>query len=184
MTARWAGQRLRHSPEAHIISKSTERPSAPRPHLALARIRDRQPRAPRVLIADVTEAVTVLSAALGNDIEVMAASEVDDALRQARRGADLVITGIHFADSQMLDLVRAIKADPRIGALPVVCVRLIGPGRPPTHLAHLPRVLEALGTVEYVDLAGLIESLGREPALCEFVDRIRVRLDAGRPHRQ
>ena len=135
---------------------------------------------PRVLIADVPEASVVLSACLEKETAVVTAESLEDALAEVRRGVDLVITGVHFADSQMLDLVRTIKSDPALRHLPLICVRLIGAERGPAVLSRLRPVLSSLEAVEFVDLIGLIQAIGAEEAFSEFRQRIRSRLAATR----
>ena len=139
---------------------------------------------PRILIADVPESVLVLSDLLSTQGAIVPAHDLDEALNGIRRGVDLIVTGIHFADSQMLDLVQRVKTDPRTRALPVICVRVIAAERAPALLTRLQPVLDALGDVEYVDLHGLMQSIGREQALREFSIRVRHRLATGRRAQQ
>jgi DNA-binding NtrC family response regulator len=105
----------------------------------------------KILVADVPQMDGRYTAALaGWEIAfVRTMSEARHALAAARY--DVVAIGVYFDDSQMFDLLRAIRSDDIHAKVPIVCVR----GRP-GFTAITSRTLEttvkALAADEFIDL--------------------------------
>jgi DNA-binding response OmpR family regulator len=105
----------------------------------------------RILVADVPQMDGRYAAALAGweIVFVRTMSEARHALAAERY--DLVVIGVYFDDSQMFDLLRAIRSGETHTKVPIVCVR----GRP-GFTAITSRTLEmtvkALGGDEFVDL--------------------------------
>jgi PleD family two-component response regulator len=108
----------------------------------------------KILVADVPQMDERYSAALGGG-EIAFVRTLAQA-RQALAGAsyDLVAIGVYFDDSQMFDLLSALRGDDRHGGVPIVCVR----GRPGIAAVAgrtLEATVKALGADEFVDLLDL-----------------------------
>ena len=82
---------------------------------------------------------------------------------------DLVLVGLHFDDSRMFDLVRALRAGSRNRAVPVVCFRM----RPFAFAAISMQVIElavkALGAQAFADLASYAVEADGNDALARLV---------------
>lgn len=105
----------------------------------------------RILVADVPQMDGRYSTALAG-AEVVFVRTMAEA-RQALAGAryDLVAIGVYFDDSQMFELVGAVRSDDTHGEVPIVCVR----GRPGFTAVTgrtLELTLKALAADEFVDL--------------------------------
>jgi DNA-binding response OmpR family regulator len=105
----------------------------------------------KILVADVPQMDGRYSAALaGWEIAfVRTMSQARQALAASR--PDLVAIGVYFDDSQMFDLVRAIRSSRTHGELPIVCVRA-RPGFTAVTTRTLEVTLTALGADQFIDL--------------------------------
>ena len=125
----------------------------------------------KILVADVPQMDGRYSAALaGWEVAfVRTLSEARQALAAERY--DLVAIGVYFDDSQMFDLVRAIRSDATQGKVPIVCVR----GRP-GFTAITSRTLEvtvkALAADEFIDLLHFGDDDAGNAALRATVERL------------
>lgn len=105
----------------------------------------------KILVADVPQMDARYTAALeGWEIAfVRTMSEAREALAAACH--ELVAIGVYFDDSQMFDLVRALRAQRAHREVPIICVR----GRPGFTTVSgrtLALSVEALGADEFLDL--------------------------------
>ena len=124
----------------------------------------------KILVADVPQMDARYTAALrGWEIEF---ARTLGAARQALGGAryDLIAIGVYFDDSQMFDLVRALRAAERTAALPILCVRG-RPGFTAVSTGTLETALRALGADRFIDL---LEAAGAEAeaSLREAAERL------------
>jgi DNA-binding response OmpR family regulator len=125
----------------------------------------------KILVADVPQMDGRYSAAAaGWEIAfVRTVSEARQAL--AAKRYDLVAIGVYFDDSQMFDLVRALRSDDPQGEVPIICVR----GRP-GFTAITSRTLEvtvkALGADEFIDLLHFGDDAAGHAALRAAVERL------------
>ena len=124
----------------------------------------------KILVADVPQMDARYTAALpGWEIEF---ARTLGAARQALGGAryDLIAIGVYFDDSQMFDLVRALRAAERTAALPILCVRG-RPGFTAVSSGTLETALRALGADRFIDL---LDSAGAEAdaSLREAAERL------------
>jgi DNA-binding response OmpR family regulator len=125
----------------------------------------------KILVADVPQMDGRYSAAAaGWEIAfVRTLSEARQAL--AAKRYDLVAIGVYFDDSQMFDLVRAMRSDDAQAEVPILCVR----GRP-GFTAITSRTLEvtvkALGADEFIDLLHFGDDAAGEAALRAAVERL------------
>jgi CheY-like chemotaxis protein len=129
----------------------------------------------RVLIADVPELEGLWRAHLGRH-ELTFAGDLRDALRAAASGPyDLVLLGVHFDDSQMFDLLGALRA--RCGSRgngPLVCVRAKPSALGPASSKAEGEAALALGADAYVDVTQEGDGIAR---LCRDIERVLANPD-------
>jgi hypothetical protein len=124
----------------------------------------RRSRRKTVLVADVPEGVHTIATVLGNKAKIVPCGELEDAVAQMQGGIDLVVCGVHFAESRMYDLLRIAKADAATREIPFVCFRDIDSALPLSLLEGLEIACSALGAVRFVDLHQLKAQPGVEQA--------------------
>jgi DNA-binding response OmpR family regulator len=125
----------------------------------------------RILVADVPQMDGRYWTALsGWGIAfVRTMSEARQALERGRY--DLVLIGVYFDDSQMFDLVRAIRADEDHGEVPIVCVRG-RTGFTTVASSTLELALKTLAADEFVDLLHFGDDAAGNAALRAAVERL------------
>lgn len=109
-------------------------------------------------------------------------------LSQARQALaagpyDLVAVGVYFDDSQMFDLVRAIRAQSELASLPIVCVRGQA-GFTAITTRALEMTVKALAGDEFVDLLHYGDDAAASAALREACKRAissSARTSGGKP---
>jgi hypothetical protein len=97
---------------------------------------------------------------------------MEEALVVATQGVEIIICGIHFDDSRMFELLRAIKADSYLRSIPFICVRLLGSNLAPTLIQSLEISCELLGAASFIDLHILERTYGRQRAEAELARMI------------
>ena len=95
-------------------------------------------------------------------------STIEEAFYVAAQGVDIIVCGIHFDDSRMFELLRAIKADPGLSKTPFVCVRLVGSNLAPAVIQSLEISCALLGAAKFIDLYVLERTFGAETAEIEL----------------
>jgi DNA-binding response OmpR family regulator len=118
----------------------------------------------KILVADVPQMDGRYSAALaGWEIAfVRTMAEARGALAASRY--DLVAIGVYFDDSQMFDLVRAIRASRNHGEVPIICVRA-RTGFTAITTRTLEVALTTLGADQFIDLLHFGDDDGGNSAL-------------------
>ena len=123
-----------------------------------------------ILVADVPSMDGRYAAALaGWPLAFVRTMREAHALLEDRR-CSLVVIGVYFDDSQMFDLVRAIRADDFQNEVPIVCVRG-GPGYTAVSTRTLESALKALAADAFVDLLHFAEEQSGDAALRAAVQR-------------
>jgi PleD family two-component response regulator len=118
----------------------------------------------RILVADLPQMEQRYSSALaGWDI---AFARTMGQAREALAGGryDLVAVGVYFDDSQIFDLVRAVRRDPRHRDVPIVCVRS-QTGCTAVSGRTLESAVKDLGAEQLIELAALGDDAAGEGAL-------------------
>jgi CheY-like chemotaxis protein len=121
-------------------------------------------RSMRILAATPPEAEAILRRGLGHAAILLPALTIEEAFDVAAQGVDIIVCGIHFDDSRMFELLRAVKADPRLSKTPFVCVRLLGSNLAPTLVQSLEISCALLGAAKFIDLYILERMFGRKKA--------------------
>ena len=125
----------------------------------------------KVLIADVPQMDARYQAALAGCELAFARTTTQACFALASAPFGLVVIGVYFDDSRMFDLVRAIRADPDSGEVPIVCVR----GRPGFTAVTgrtLETTLKVLGVDDFIDLAHFGDDESGHAALRAAIERL------------
>ena len=126
----------------------------------------------KVLVADVPEAHARLAAALTGS-ELRFVHTLGDALRALREeDFELLLAGVHFDESRMFDLLRAVRSASRNRQVPIVCIRT----RRNAFATLTPHALEvtikALQGNAYVDLSGFANDEGGNAAVRHLLETV------------
>ena len=124
----------------------------------------------KILVADVPQMDGRHAAAFAGWEVVFARTlvEAEHALDTAR--CDLVVIGVYFDDSQMFDLLRAIRGDDQHGELPILCVRG-HPGSTAISSRALEMTVKALAADEFIDLVHYADEAAGNAALRAAAER-------------
>jgi hypothetical protein len=128
-------------------------------------------RGGRILVAGTPDGVSLVAGILGEELELLAAHSVDEALRQLKQAEPLhaVVCNLRFDDSRMFDFLDACA-----GALspppPIVYLHASPPPLSAPARRAMEAALTALGVQAMLDFPALSASLGQEAA-CEVLRR-------------
>jgi hypothetical protein len=122
-----------------------------------------EPR-PRVLVAGTRQGIASVHEVLADEVELVGAQSVADALAEVERGVKLIICNVRFDDSRMFDFLGALAGRPAARGVPVICCRVRH--RPLSAGARraIALALEALGVDEFVDMQAIEEERGQSAA--------------------
>jgi len=124
----------------------------------------------KILVADTPDGDRRISAILPEH-DLVFVRTLDQAQRALTRAQfALVLVGVHFDDSRMFDLVRALRSDEEHGEVPIVCVRG-RPGFTAITTRTLEVTLKALAADEFLDLLHFGDDAAGNAALRAAVDR-------------
>ena len=131
-----------------------------------------------MLVADVPEAHARLAAAL-NGAELRFVHTLGDALRALTEDDyELVLAGVHFDESRMFDLLRAVRSGSRNRQVPIVCIRT----RRLAFATLTPHALEvtikALNGNAYVDLSGFADDESGNAAVRQLLETVTASFSA------
>jgi len=106
-----------------------------------------------ILVADVADADERMRALFAG-AQLRFTRTHDEALRELAEGAcDLLVIGVHFDDSRMFELLRAVRAQQRFAGVRVLCVKSRRPGRISIPSRELEVAVRALGADGFFDLS-------------------------------
>ncbi len=121
----------------------------------------------QVLAAVPPSALPYLRRALGRYVGLVPCHTFDEAkVRLAKGGIDLVLCGLYFDNSRMLDLLHHVG-----GTLPFVSCRMLSLDRPTVSLEALRLACENLGAA-FLDLPALRQQHGAEGAEAQLAERV------------
>jgi CheY-like chemotaxis protein len=129
---------------------------------------------PCSLVAGTPEALQTLTSLLSEDLDLLLARSVTEALGLVDSGIDLIICNVQFDESRMFDFLHELQKHPR--HVPVICCRTRpDPIRRGSKRA-IELALEALGVGIFVDLAQLRADYGED---ADRMFRAMVLMQAG-----
>lgn len=123
-----------------------------------------------ILIADVASMDARYFAALGGWSLAFARTMEEARATLATQRCAAVVIGVYFDDSQMFDLVRAIRADDFQNEVPIICVRG-SPGYTAVTTRALEMAVKALAADAFVDLLHFADEASGDAALRTAVQR-------------
>jgi CheY-like chemotaxis protein len=104
-----------------------------------------------VLIADVPEGAEIIKQCLAPTHDLVLVHNLTAATRLiANVDFDAVISGLHFDDSRMIELLRAVRAEPRYADKPFVVVRVLPTSMSPDLEANAKQMASVLGANAYI----------------------------------
>lgn len=118
-----------------------------------------------VLAAVPLPALSCLERALGRHVGLVPCHTYDEA-RLRRGGIDLVLCGVYFDQSRILDLLHAVGR-----TVPFVSCRVLSLEMPTVSLQALRLACENLGAV-FLDLPALRQQHGSEGGEARFAERV------------
>lgn len=125
------------------------------------------PATAQVLAAVQPSAILTLRRAIGRHVGLVPCHTFDEAkARLARGGIDLVVCGLYFDESRMLDLLHHVR-----GTLPFVSCRMLSLEMPTVSLDALRLACENLGAV-FLDLPALRQQHGSASAEAQLAERV------------
>jgi len=81
-------------------------------------------RIPKVLVADVPEGATRVARCLGLKHDISVTHSLSDALSKIKStDFDLIVSGVHFDESRMFELLNAVRNHQSLKSKPFVCIR-------------------------------------------------------------
>jgi len=132
-------------------------------------------RVPRVLIADVAEAVERLRAVLDGHYEVIETLNYDDALSRIKNEElDLVIVGDCFDESRMFELLGTVKMEMKMLHLPFICFRHLHSRWSPATDQGIRMTAEMMGACKFIEDAHKLsdEEIRHAVAECISVNQV------------
>ncbi len=124
----------------------------------------------RLLIADVPAVQSVLTEAL-QGYDLFAVGTTQGALRLlAENGFDMIICGIHFDDSRMIELFQAVRKDPRHKDIPLIAFRAIPAEHEELLRDSVTTLGKTLGVNSYIELDAYVNSPDRAASLRKAIE--------------
>jgi len=136
-----------------------------------------QPSRPRVLVAGTQDVIDTAQAVLGDEMELIPAYSVAEALNRVQSGINLVLCSVRFDDSRMFDFLGALSAIPAARGVPVICCRVARSPMSGGARRGIELALEALGVVAFLDMHDLELRQGATAARAALHQVVMAHLD-------
>ena len=129
------------------------------------------PEPARVLVADVAEMDEKIRECLpGHDLTFV--RTMWDAMRALRQdGFQLVVIGLEFDESRMLELLQYVRGLPRYKDIPVVCVHAENLNLSEAVMKNIDIAVKALGGIGFLNLGAGAINYKQD---CTFLDQVAV----------
>ena len=129
------------------------------------------PETARVLVANVPGMDDKIRDCLpGHDLTFI--RTMHEALRALRHdGYTLVVIGLEFDDSRMLELLQYVRTLPKYREVPIVCVYAKSLSLSDAAIRNIEVAVKALGGLAFLDLGGGVIDYKRD---CAFLDRVAM----------
>jgi CheY-like chemotaxis protein len=127
----------------------------------------------KLLIADVPEALPVLTKALESHFHVLSRTSWTGACLAVHEQIDLVLCGIGFEESKMFDLLDYLRSQEETRDTPFLCVKSVRQKLPSTINDGIGIALQAKGTAGYIDFEGWQSRFGEQQAAISLREKSR-----------
>lgn len=117
-----------------------------------------------LLIADTEDGSKAIQKVLQPGFRFVTATGFDDCVARLRDDFDMILCGVHFAESRMFDLLRMAKAEPQSREKPMLCYRDLPSQLSMTNFEALEISCKALGAVGFMDFYALRMKVGPDNA--------------------
>lgn len=125
-----------------------------------------------ILVADVEEGAHQLKRILGARHDLVLVHNMSAAMRLIENvDFDAIVGGIHFDDSRLIDLLKAVRAEPRFTGKPFVAVRILPTALSPGVEAQARQMMTVLGANAYIAADGSEGAVSEEQMAAE-IDRV------------
>jgi len=134
------------------------------------------PEPARVLVADVAEMDEKIRECLpGHDLSFV--RTMWDAMRALRQdGFQLVVIGLEFDESRMLELLQYVRGLPRYKDIPVVCVHAENLNLSEAVMKNIDIAVKALGGIGFLNLGAGAINYKQD---CAFLDQVAIESGQG-----
>ena len=130
-----------------------------------------------MLLAGTQQAIDTLHSILGDELELIEARSIDEALARLDSGIDLIICSVRFDESRMFNFLQALHERSDTRGIPVICCRTAPEALSREVRRAVEMALQALGVGTFIDLAALREqfdeSIAGETLRQLAADRLR-----------
>ena len=127
------------------------------------------PQTAKVLVADIPEMDEKVRECLPGH-ELTFVRTMFEAMRALRHdGFHLVVIGLHFDESRMLELLQYVRGLPAYKEVPVICVQCLEVALADAVLKNMDDAVKALGGTAFVDLRDHVTHFRSQ---CEFLERL------------
>jgi hypothetical protein len=110
-----------------------------------------------VLLAGTQQAIDTMHSVFGDELELVEARSIDEALVCLEGGIDLIVCSVRFDESRMFNFLQALHERPNARSIPVICCRTAPEALSREVRRAVEMALQALGVGTFVDLAALRE---------------------------
>lgn len=126
----------------------------------------------RVLIADVPEAIPMLTKALDQGFNLLPRTSWIGACSAVHQEIDLVLCGIGFEESKMFDLLDYLRGQQETRSTPFFCIQSVRQKLPSTINNGIEIALHAKGMAGYIDFEGWCSRFGEHQASIKLNKRL------------
>lgn len=125
----------------------------------------------RTLVAAAPRSVEPIERALGAEHHITITNTLSHAkqlLTESTDSTELIVCGLYFDESRMFDLLRYVKADEKLRAIPFIAIKATDPALSRTLHQSIEIACGALGAEKFVELTEWEEHYGAEAAQTRF----------------
>lgn len=121
-----------------------------------------------ILAADTPRGIATLRNIFADSISIVPATTMEKAADALRSPIDMIVCGIHFSESRMLDLLTQAQANPSSKDVPFLAFRDLESELDPTFFKSMEVAIKVLGGLGFIDLYTLKKQRGVSDADAEF----------------
>ena len=132
----------------------------------------------RILVAVAEDSTEKIVELLGDGFQLQLAKTVQHAhtlLKQSQ--FDLIVCGVRFDDSRLLDLLQQCKSDPQLASIPFLCMRVLRGKLSLDCLRDIVLASSALGAAGFFDVEQCDRDVGPEATATEYRKLVRSLLE-------